>query len=381
MAKKRGEQEVVINKIDVYKLNRQQVDVQKWRNALEQAERKNHPVRKNLYEIYEEILLDAHLNAIYKKRIRNVKNTKIRYQEEGKDTEQINKDYFQAPWFIQLVKHIMETVFYGHTLLEFTVYDNYVDKVHLIPRHHVHPKQGTITLNSYIPSTKNDVYTVNYKEEPYASYFLEIQADDELGLFNIAAANTILKRNGSIDFANFVEIFGSPIREYRYNGAVGGAREEAEKIAQEAGNSAAIVLPDEYVALHLHKGAENGNTKIHTDFLQMLKDELTVLVLGQTMTTGNGSSRSQAEVHERTEQQVIREDKMFVEYVLNWQLKEILLKLGLPLSEKGYFSFEEENTLPIDKQLEMDLQLATIVEIDPDYFYTKYKIPKPKKKA
>lgn len=377
---RRKQQEVIVNKIDVFHLDRQQVDIQKWRSALEQAERKNYPIRKNLYQIFNELLLDAHLNAIYKKRIRNVKNTKISYFEEGKDTEQLNKDFFKAPWFIKLIRIIMETLFFGHSLIEFKQQKDFIADVHLIPRQHVHPKQKVISLNSYVPSfSASD--NVPYTEDPYADYLLEVQAEDELGLFNIAAANTILKRNGTIDFANFVEIFGSPIREYRYDGRISGAREEAEQVARSSGNSSAIVLPQDYVSLNLHNGASSGNTSIHTDFLQMLKAELTVLFLGQTMTTENGSSRSQAEVHERSEQQVIREDKMFVEYVLNWDLKEKLIKLGLPISEKGYFSFVEENTLPIDKQLEMDLQLATVVDIEPDYFYHKYKIPQPKKKS
>ena len=58
---------------------------------------------------------------------------------------------------------------------------------------------------------------------------------------------------------------------------------------------------------------------------------MTKLVLGQTMTTEDGSSRSQAEVHERTQEDIFDADGKYVLDVLNYEFTKVLNQLfGLP---------------------------------------------------
>lgn len=356
--------------INVQKLERYQIQIDSWRSALQSAENIYNPVRKKLYEIYNEILLDAHLSAIVSKRIRNVKNKKIVFVEkDGKVNEQTN-ELFEAPFFRDLIEYIMETIFWGHTLVEFEFFDRMIDKVHLVPRQHVRPELGIIGLTS-----PYDTQGINYKEEPYNKFTLEI-AKKDLGLLNIAAANAIFKKYGKVDFANFVEMFGSPTRKFTYDYMNPTAQVEANKVAKESGNSAAIVMPRDLVDLEL-VASSSSNSTVHLDFLNSLKSELSVLILGQTMTTENGSSRSQAEVHQNQQNDIAFDDMQFVEYVLNWDLKEKLIGFGYPLSN-GSFKFDTSENLSIKEQIEIDLQLKNLVDIDPSYFYEKYNLPKPK---
>lgn len=363
-------EKLIVHQLSTYNITRQSVDVQKYRQALISAERNHLPFRKALLDIYHELWLDAHLQAIIQKRIRQVTNTEIRYFEGQKDTETINAEYFSAPWFSKMIKYLMESLFWGHSLCEFELdaSGQFIADVHLINRYHVSPERGLVMLNS-----PYDVDGLPFREKPYSDFSIEM--GDGLGLMNVAAVNTILKRNGTIDFSNYVEMFGVPIRQYEYDAAFEGAKEEAETLARNSGNAAAMVHPAGQIDLKVHQGISSGSESAHVKFLEVLKQELTVLILGQTMTTENGSSRSQAEVHLSEQRQIEKEDKLMISHLLNWVAKEKFMALGLPISQQGHFEFVENEGLPVTEQAEIDLKIAQLYQVPGEYFTEKYGVP------
>lgn len=78
--------------------------------------------------------------------------------------------------------------------------------------------------------------------------------------------------------------------------------------------------------------------------MKMIKEELTILVLGQTMTTEDGSSRSQAEVHEDEQKSKYSSDEVFVLDTLNFEFVDYL-KIWFPEinTDKVRFKFEPTN--------------------------------------
>lgn len=363
-----GNPTVIVNQITVQQLQQQKIQVDKWRKAHQAATSILSPIRFQLYEIYNEMLQDAHLYTLYDKRIRNVRRINYKYVDGANDTTQINKD-LRKPWFKKAITHTLESISWGNSVFEFVKQG---DKIHvnLIPRQHVRPEFGVITTQSYAAREG-----IQYRELPYSNFVAEV--DCGLGLLNIAALNVILKRQGIVDFANFVEIFGQPIRQYEYDPMIQGAKEEVEKVAQNTGNSAALVMPKDYATLTLHNGVNASSDKLHPAFLKELRDELTTLFLGQTMTTQDGSSQAQATVHSDEQDKLIQDDAEWLVDTLNETIKPILINLGFPL-QNGEFEPDYGDSTPIDKQLEMDLKLNNVIEIDAEYFYEKYKVPIPK---
>lgn len=361
---------VVNSQIKVTNLVRTKIEVQSWRKALQSAENVFQPYRAELYRVYQDLWVDAHFRAITQKRIRNVKNKKIVLRSENQEIDpKINK-LIEKMWFYELIELIMETLFWGHSLIEIQTKGYEVKSIKLVPRHHVRPEYGIITLQSVY-----DMTGINFRDAPDANYLIEV--DWGFGLMNIAAANVIYKKYGVIDYANFVEIFGSPIREFRYDNKYPGAKDEADNLAEKQGNSAAVSLPKDSVEFTIHKGADGNSGGLHKDFIEMLKDELTILVLGQTMTTKDGSSRSQGEVHLEEQDEVTQDDMMRVILFLNEMVKPKLVGLGFPI-ENLTFEFLKNKKLPIKEQLEIALKVAEKVRIDDEYWYDLAGIPKPK---
>jgi phage gp29-like protein len=362
---------VVNNEIRVLNLPRTKVEVAHWRAALTEAEQVHAPIRMSLYQVYQEIWLDAHLHAVIQKRIRNVKNKKIVFRSKnGEINEGINKP-LHSLWFVNMIKYIMESVFWGHSIIEFKTEGYNIKDVCLVPRHMVRPEFGIVCKQS--PTDRDGI---RYREDQMVRQYT-FEVDFGLGLMNIAAANAIFAKFGKIDYSNFVELFGSPILEARYDPAYPNAKADTKKAFDEMGNSSKIYLPKDSSSLTVHKGADGNSGDLHGRFLEMLKKELTILVLGQTMTTDDGSSRSQAEVHQDEQNEVTREDMMMVSFVLNEIVLPKLVGLGLNLGE-GTFEFLEEKKINLKDRIDIDLKLTGIIDISEDYFYDTYGIPKPK---
>jgi len=92
------------------------------------------------------------------------------------------------------------------------------------------------------------------------------------------------------------------------------------------------------------------------------------------MTTEDGSSRSQAEVHERTQDDIFDADGKYVLDLLNHKFDTALSGYGI---EGGTWEFVEDATAAMRTEVEHDEMLKNLIPIDPAYFYEKYNVPAP----
>ena len=97
---------VVVNQIQVRPVHRQTQDVEKWRNAMRQAEGWGQQ-RYALYDLYTDILLDGFLKRCIAKRIQAVTNRGLTFSVDGEKQEGISK-ITKKRFFKELVKHILE---------------------------------------------------------------------------------------------------------------------------------------------------------------------------------------------------------------------------------------------------------------------------------
>lgn len=65
-----------------------------------------------------------------------------------------------------------------------------------------------------------------------------------------------------------------------------------------------------------------------------------------------------------------------VEFQLNWELKERLVKLGYPVAD-GRFSFDLTVNLPLEKRIDLDTKVAKQIDIGESYWRDTYGMPEP----
>ena len=361
----------IIQKIEVTQIRRGTQDINSWRNALKSAESINMPRRVQLYDLYEEILLDGHLTAVIEKRKLSVTNTPLVFIENGQVNQEIS-ELTSTEDFMNLIHYIIESKLWGHSLVELN-FDKQKLIPALVPRKHVEPKRGIILKHQL------DQSGFNYREAPYTNFCVEVGEPDALGLMLKAAQYVIYKRGGFGDWAQYAELFGMPFRVAKYDGYDEKTRGELETALKDAGSAAYIVIPKEANFEFIQNNAQASNT-LYEALINVCNKEISKLILGQTLTTEAGGALAQAKIHQEVEHEILVSDKLFVRNVLNDKMVPLLQMHGY-IPGRGKFLFKEQEHTDLKTRLEMDLKLAEKIKIDDKYFYETYNIPMPNKVA
>lgn len=367
--KKADKAQPLVYQIDVRNINRTRQSIDRWRRALAQAENRENPRRSTLLDLFEDVILNAHLSSVMGKRILAVTNSEIKFQDkEGSEVEEIN-GILDEPWFIELLEFIIEVRFYGHSLIEPEYENGEIVGVNLVNRRHVVQEKGIVMLKV------GDADGINYRDPLLHQWLIEVGKKRDLGLLAKASPYCLYLKDNLADWSEHNEKFGMPHRSYKYDHHDPKARELLIKSADAWTAAGYDVIPkDAEIDINFSASASTGET--YEKFDKRVEAKLSKLVLGQTMTTEDGSSKSQSEVHKDVEEAIEFSDKLLVVKVLNKQLRPILELLGFPLKE-GRFFYPEIDNLSKEQQLKLDLSLAEVIEIPKSHFYKNYGVTPP----
>jgi len=141
------------------------------------------------------------------------------------------------------------------------------------------------------------------------------------GLALIAAWSYVFKSYTLRDWLAFTEAYGMPLRLGKYGA---GASEEDRRVLLKAvssiGSDMGAIIP-ESMQIDFIQGANTATGEsIFKTLADWLDSQLSKAVLGQTMTTDNGSSRSQSETHDKVRKDILRSDARQLAYAINRDL-------------------------------------------------------------
>jgi SPP1 gp7 family putative phage head morphogenesis protein len=361
-------QSIVLQNIIVRPIERSSQDIEKWRRALKHAEGVMGN-RVELYDLYEDIMLDGHLSSVVEKRVNNITNGHLVFlDKDGQEVTDIT-DYIDTLSFEALLKEIILTKMWGFTVLEF---DPKTRHWTCIPRKHIRPRSQEIVVSQH------DTDGFSYVQPPYNRYVVEIGEREDLGLLLKAAQYVIYKRGNFGDWAQFAEIFGMPFREARYDGFDNATRVQLEQAMERAGGAAYAILPKE-AEFKIHANNSTGSKDLYEGLSSACNKEISKTILGNTETTESSSSsgHAQASVHADTEDDIYNADRRYVTRVLKEKILPILAMHGFQV-ENGYFSYPDKRAeLPMDKEVTMLKELSGMIPISHKYLYEKFGIPEP----
>lgn len=360
--------------VEVITLLRTAPDIGQWRSALMMAESKERPDRRMLYATYKEILLDAHLRSVTDRILFKCTNHAIRFYRDGRveENDEVNA-LCSKPWFFDLVRYIIESRWYGHSLIACNfLLEKYRDSdegVELVPRQNVRPEFQDVVKQQ---GDYND--TILYKKAPWSNFLIDVGHATDLGLLNVVTPNVLYKRYGVKDWAEFLEVYGMPIREIEYDPNVPNARQEAKQALEDQGSNAGVINPIGS-SFKLHDSAKAGNSDAFNTNAAFHNKEISKAFLLQTMTTEDGSSRSQADVHLEAEKEAIEAYRLFVTMVLNYKLKPLLEKAGFNVD--GKFMYDDRPQISKVAMADLLVKLQSIADIPMSWVYDTFGIPAP----
>ena len=108
----------------------------------------------------------------------------------------------------------------------------------------------------------------------------------------------LYKRGGMSDWAQYIELFGQPVRVIKYDSYDEQTKAELKKILDESGSSLSIMIPRQ-TDFEIKDGKQtNCDGNLQLSFIKAMNEELSITVLGNTETT-TSSLRHQAMLRAR----------------------------------------------------------------------------------
>lgn len=368
---KKGQEQIVVNNIQVRSADRSRKDIGDWKNAVISAESTYSPSRTRLYDLYTDILQDLHLTGLMTKRIEPVLNKTLIFQNKSGQKVDAFDTLIESDTFRDICEQILLTPFWGISGLEFIPGKELEFKP--IPRKHIKPKWGVIATE------QSD--TDGFSYVGVANLFI-VGKPDDLGLLLKAAPYALLKRGNLADWGQFIEIFGQPIRVIKYDAFDRQAKVELKEVLDESGSSLALMIPKTADFEIMDGKSSNANGELQDKFKNALNDEMSIGLLGNVETTGNSNGGSNAKSKTQREEQleITKSDIKYLVGKLNCkQFLDILKSYGYP-TEGGKFIVEGELNIAVVKE-----QVAIVAEVkamgvpvEDDYIYELTGIPKPK---
>jgi phage gp29-like protein len=239
---------------------------------------------------------------------------------------------------------------------------------HHLPRKHIKPELGIIayeqTGNQGIPyKDLQQVWVMGNK--------------NDLGLLLKCAPYCLYKRGGLADWAQFIELFGQPVRVIKYDSYDEQTRAELRKILDESGSSLSMMIPRQ-ADFEIKDGKQaNSDGGLQLSFIKALNEEISVTVLGNTETTNSSRSAgyAQSRIHQEQQFEITRADIAYTAAMLNSpQFHAILSAYGYPVAGGRFVFTKDKDVDYLHKRIAIDKELAGLINIPESYWHDTYGI-------
>lgn len=365
---KKTKSKKIIQQVYNEQLYRFQNSISLWKQAITDFESKQNPTNEELIRVYNDALLDAHLTALIE--VRKGKTLSADFKiidEKGKEIED-QTDLLNSIWFNQCLSFALDSIFFGYSLIQFgDRIGKEFEKVCIVEREYVYPLKGIVRENPISESG------TSYITPPFNAWLLGAGDEKNLGLLAKAVPLTIYKKSALGSWADFSELFGAPLRIGRTNVNDEELRKTMYDMLSEMTSSSFGVF-DHEDQVEFIQATKTDAYEVFDKQIDRMNSELSKLILGSTMTTDNGSSRSQSEVHETTTNSLVKSDKMYLEYWVNKKLIPFLNQYH-NFNISGYFMFDDTEVVSINEQFERDIKLMQYYKVPTNYITEKYGVP------
>ena len=349
-------------------------DIGAWRMAWQRAIDVQNPNRCALLDIYTDVDVDMHLTGCVGQRKGFVTKRGFKLVDKGGKKNDEVTALFETEWFDEFVSLVLDSRYYGHSLIQFDVAIDRDGQMQfpipeLVPRKHVRPEYGVIVRN------QNDVPQsgISYREGEFADWCIEVGRPHDLGLYLKCCPSALSKKNMLAFWDGFGEIFGMPIRIAKTTSQDEKSRNKIQDMLAKMGAAFYGVFPND-TEMEIKESSRGDAYNVYDKRIDRANSELSKGVLNQTMTIDSGSSLSQSQVHLEVFENVINEDQKLVRNVVNNKLIPFMAKHGFPVV--GY-TFEWDDTVVYTPEHIREVERMLITggyEIDPKYFADKYGI-------
>ena len=360
------QREGLVRQIVPKSISRVRKDMESWRRALRQADSVERPRRRELMDLYADVMLDALLTSQLDQRIGRTLSAEFSLTDAADQVdEEATRLLSGAVCFPLLLRYMLESVFYGHSLVEFSAKEGDGLDVTLIPRQNVVPEEGLFLFDSTADAG------IRYREmREYGTYVVEFGSPRNYGLLNKAVPHALFKKFAHSCWSELCEIYGIPPRYIKTNTQDPAMLDRAEQMLRDMGSAAYFIIDTEEEFQFASGVSTNGD--VYNNLISLCNSEMSLLISGAQIgqDTKNGN-RSKEEVAVKQLEKYVNSDKRLTEDYMNSIVLPALFRLGF-LPDGLRFSFNSEEDT--GQLWERTAQAMQYYEVDPDWIRTKFGI-------
>lgn len=358
------------NIVQLSQVRKFNVDIEDYISSIQSAENIEQSRRARLYDLYEDVMQDPHLESVIGKRKARLHSAPIRFMNKDGQYDEAMDEFIKAPWFNSFLDDCLDAKFFGFSLFQFDRdKDGYVT-YDMINRKHVNPIDRLIMRQQY------DTTGLSF-DNFYNLLFVGKQRD--LGILSKITPYVIYKRNAMGDWSQFSELFGMPVREYTYDASDDDARQRLLADAKEQGAASVYIHPNDSSMRLVEAAGKTASVDVYDKFINRLNAEISKCVLGNTLSTESSENGTQSlgTVQKQGEDDICYSDRKYVLDVLNYDLTDIFTAMGINTSN-GEFIYEESEDKDIEKQMRIVQGLWQMgLPMSDDFLYKKFGVDKP----
>jgi hypothetical protein len=337
-------------------ISRTRQDIKNWNDALNMATNVDQAKRFPLYNLYDNILVDLHLQSqINNRMLKSLSQPFIMKDLSGKLNQDLTDLLQNKKWIHQINKAILETRFYGHSLGEFD-YVNGELVYNLIPRQNIDPVKG------FLYSDYADDKKIIYRDQKeYGSWLLEFGDNNDFGLLNGCVPYVLFKRFAVSCYSELCEIYGIPPRVLKTNTQDRTMVSRGEKMLKDMGSAAWFII-DENESFEFAQGVST-NGDVYKGLISVSNNEMSMGISGTVVgqDTKNGSN-SKEKTSIGILQDLVDSDLGLIEQAWNSTVIPALKLLGI-ISADVVFAYPQ--AVDLEKLWKMTVEAAAFLEIDP----------------
>lgn len=342
----------------------QSADVLTYKNAVNQAK---WGFYSQWFDLVDNLLSDPFLQDQIDKLVGIVTNADLQFQIDGKSVDVIN-DLIETTEFEELLTEIVHSKVFGKSVVNTSFAPQF--DIFSFPRKHIYVKNIGRKLSDrekVITTMPGGLTGYDYTQD---EFILEFGKDGDLGIMFRVAQYVIYKRGNFGDWAQYAEIFGMPFVLGKYDSTDTNARDQLFTALSEIGGKPYAAAPKS-TEIEVVWNSGSGSTDLYKSLKDACDEQIMIGVLGETMTTISGSSRSQSETHQGTLDEKGKTLCRFVQRQLNSKFLPLLAKRGYPVNGGKFVFPEAKEEITVDKLT----SLSKIMRIPAKWAHNKFAIP------
>ena len=334
-------------------------DVQVWKRAIASAENIENPKMFPYYNLVKDMSIDAHLTSqIQNRKLSTISANFVIKKANGETHQELTDKLQKSVWFNMIIEYILDSVYFGYTLIEFNRKENEelsegelpTPNINLITRQNVIPQKGII-LKDY-----TDEKGLDYINAPeYGTWVLDVGVVGDLGLINKAIPHILFSRFAQSCWSELCEIYGIPPRVMKTNTRDMAALKRAERMMTDMGAAAWFII-DESETFEWASNSIPSTGEVYNGLIKLCRDNISLLIsgaiIGQDTKYG---SKGKEESSQESLQNLVNADQTLVEQYMNEKVLSALYAIGVLPEEKLSFHYDQVEDLSELWQRTIDL--------------------------